>query len=212
MAILKGGTLHGKVGGLIYYTRNGVTYAKSVPKPSTVPPTHAQLAQRLRMKVAMRFLAPLASVLEDTFKPGSRQKLSGLNWATRQVLQEAIGGEYPDLHVEPRHVKVSWGGLPRLRNPRLSLGSNGLFTLQWLTESSTFIDNNVPVFLLVYNETHGRAVVSRDTAYRGDGQLSLPVAQEMLRGRVHGYGFLIDRSRRAASESVFLGTWVDGML
>lgn len=212
MAILKGGMLHGKVGSLIYYTRNGASYVRSVPKPSANPPTPAQLAQRLRMKVAMQFLAPLAPVLEETFKPASRHVHSGINWATKQVLQDAIAGEYPDLYIDAGQVKVSWGGLPRLRNPELLLGEGGLFTLRWIPGSGPFIDNNTPVFLLIYNETQRRVVVSEGLACRGDGQLALPVAQEVLRGKVHGYGFLVDRSRRSASESVFLGTMVDGEL
>lgn len=211
MAILKGGFLHGKVGNLIYYTRNGVSYVRSVPKPRTTPPTPAQLAQQLRMKRAMEFLAPLAPVLENSFKPANRQVRSGLNWATKQVLLDAIAGEYPDLYVEPGQVKVSWGGLPRLRNPELSLDASGLFTLHWIPGSSPFIDNNEPVFLLIYNETQRRVVVSDGLACRGDGQLTLQVAPEMLRGKVHGYGFLVDRSRRSASESVFLGTWLNGV-
>ncbi|GGH01365.1 hypothetical protein GCM10007415_41840 [Parapedobacter pyrenivorans] len=212
MAILKGGFLHGKVGNLIYYTRNGVSYVRSVPKPRTTPPTPAQLAQQLRMKRAMEFLAPLAPVLENSFKPANRHVRSGLNWATKQVLLDAIAGEYPDLYVDPGQVKVSWGGLPRLRNPELSLDASGLFTLHWIPGSSPFIDNNEPVFLLIYNETQRRVVVSEGLACRGDGQLTLQVAPEILRGKVHGYGFLVDRSRRSASESVFLGTLVNGEL
>lgn len=207
MAILKGGFLHGRVGNLIYYTRNGVSCVRSVPKPCTTPPSPAQLAQRLRMKRTMEFLVPLAAVLENSFKPANRQVRSGLNWATRYVLQHAIAGEYPNLYVDPAQVKVSWGGLPRLRSPELSLGAGGVFILHWVAGSGSLIDNNVLVFLLIYNETHRRVMVSDGMACRGDGQLMLHVPQEMLQGKVHGYGFLIDRPRRAASESVFLGTW-----
>ncbi|MFC3198271.1 DUF6266 family protein [Parapedobacter deserti] len=206
MAILKGGALHGKVGGLIYYTRNGVSYARSVPKPGAAPPSPAQLAQRLRMKLAMQFLAPLAPVLEKTFKPWNRQVYSGLNWATKQVLQDAVAGEYPDLYIDAPRVKVSWGALPRLDKPELSPGGDGRFTLRWIPGSGRFADNNEPVFLLIYNETHGHVVVSDGTACRGHGQLTLQVAQEVLRGKVHGYAFLTDRARRSASKSVFLGT------
>lgn len=210
MAILKGGTLHGKVGGLVYYTRNGVSYVRSAPGPRTTPPSPAQQTQRLRMKLATQFLAPLVPVLDDTFKPGNRKKLSGPNWATRQLLQDAIGGEYPDLHIRAERVLVSCGTLPRLRNAALALGEDGLLTFTWVPTNSPFIDNNVPAYLLVYNHTHRRVVVSEGMACRGDGQLTLQVTQEMLKGTVHCYGFLMDRLQRSASDSVFLGTMVDG--
>ena len=210
MAILKGGALHGKVGGLIYYVRNGVSYARSAPKPSAKPPSPAQLAQQMRMKLTMRFLAPLAPVLEETFKPGSRQVKSGLNWATKQVLQDAVAGDYPHLFIDPRRVMVSWGGQLALQKPVLSIGSDGLCTLQWQNGDNPFADGNAPAFLLVYNETQGRVVVSDGTACHGDGQLALQLAQKLMQGRLHGYCFVMDRRRRSASRSVFLGTWVDG--
>src|SRR5690606_17041640 len=210
MAVLKGGALHGKVGGLIYYVRNGVPCARSVPKPSTKPPSPAQLAQQMRMKLTMRFLGPLAPVLEETFKPGNRQVKSGLNWATKQVLQDAVAGDYPHLSIDPRRVMVSWGGQLALRKPVLSIGGDGLCTLQWLNGQNPFVDDNAPAFLLVYNETQGRVVVSDGTACRGEGQLSLQLAPKLIQGRLHGYCFVMDRRRRAASRSVFLGTWVDG--
>lgn len=209
MAVFKGGALHGKVGGLIYYVRNGVPCARSVPKPSAKPPSPAQLAQQMRMKLTMRFLAPLAPVLEETFKPDSRQVKSGLNWATKQVLQDAVVGDYPHLSIDPRRVMVSWGGQLALQKPVLAIGGDGLCTLQWHGDSP-FVDGNAPAFLLVYNETQGRVVVSDGTACRGDGELSLQLAPKLMRGRLHGYGFVMDRRRRAASRSVFLGTWIDG--
>jgi len=212
MAILKGGTLHGKVGGLVYYMRKGVSCVRSIPKPRTDSPTPAQRAQRERMKLATQFLAPLAPVLDDTFKPGDRKKLSGPNWATKQVLQDAIAGQYPDLSVRAERVLVSCGTLPRLRNPALALGDGGWFTFVWALTESPFIDNNVPAYLLVYNQTHRRVVMSKGTACRGDGQLDMQVAPEVLKGTVHCYGFLMDRLRRSASDSVFLGTFVDGKL
>jgi len=211
MAILTGGTPHGKVGGLVYYTRNGVSYVRSAPKPRTTPPSPAQQAQRLRMKLATQFLAPLVPVLADTFRPGNRKKLSGPNWATRQVLQDAIAGDYPDLYVSAERVLVSCGPLPPMRYPELAFGE-GVFTLSWMTVDSMLIDNNVPAYLLVYNQTHQRLVLSEGTACRGDGQLDMQVAAEMLNGTVHCYGFLMDRIRRSASDSVFLGTLVDAEL
>uniref|UniRef100_UPI0021CA1845 DUF6266 family protein n=1 Tax=Parapedobacter soli TaxID=416955 RepID=UPI0021CA1845 len=197
-------------GGLIYYVRNGVPCARTTPKPSTKPPTPAQLAQRMRMKLTMRFLAPLAPVLEETFKPGNRQVKSGLNWATKQVLQDAVAGDYPHLYIDPRRVMVSWGGQLALQQPVLAVGSDGLCSLQWLNGDNPFVDGNAPAFLLAYNETQGRVVVSDGTACRGEGQLSLQLAPRLMQGRLHGYCFVMDRRRREASRSVFLGTWVDG--
>jgi len=212
MAILTGGSLRGKVGGLVYYTRKGVSCVRSAPKPPTAAPTPAQQAQRQRMKLATQFLAPLVPLLDDTFKPGNRKKLSGAHWATRQLLHNAIAGEYPEQYVRAELVMVSCGTLPLLRKTALVFDDGGLFTFTWAHTESPFIDSNVPVYLLVYNQTHRRVVVSEGAACRGDGKLDMQIAQEMLKGTVHCYGFVMDRMRRSASDSVFLGTIVDGEL
>ncbi len=210
MAILKGGALHGKVGNLIYYVRNGQPCVRSLPKPITKPPTPVQQAQRLRMKLATQFLAPLAPMLNDTFKANDRKSMSGLNRATRRLLQDAIAGEFPDLYVQPEQVLVSRGALPRMYNPELALTDGGVLTLTWTQTDPSFIDNDDLVFLLVYNQSSRQVVVSEGTAHRGDGQLRLSVDQAVLNGTVYCYGFLMDRLRRSASNSVFLGTLVDG--
>ena len=212
MAILKGGALHGKVGNLVYYIRNGVPCVRAVAKPSSIPPTPAQLAQRWRMKLATQFLAPLAPVLDDTIKVHSRKKLTGMNWATQKLLQDAVAGEYPDLHIQPSKVLVSLGALAPLRNPLLALGEDRLLTLQWEPISSYFVDSNDQAFLLVYNQTSKQVYLSHGTASRGDGRLTLAATPEILKGMAHCYGFVLDRSRRSASNSVFVGTLTDGAL
>src|SRR5690606_39116610 len=122
MAIFRGGALHGKVGNLVYYMRNGVSCVRSIPKPRNDSPSPAQQAQRARMKLATQFLAPLKPVLDDTFKPGNRKKLSGLNWATKQLLQDAIAGEYPELHVRAERVLRDCGTLPPRRHTARGAG------------------------------------------------------------------------------------------
>lgn len=212
MAILKGGALHGKVGGLIYYTRNGVSCARAMPKPRAVPPSPAQLAQRLKMELTTRFLTPLGPVLDDTFKSADRKKRSGLNNATSHVLREAIAGEYPDLYIVPARVLVSHGSLAPLHNPLLALGDDQLITLRWEPPTANpLVDNNDQVFLLAYNQTRKQVFLSQGAASRGDGQLTLPATPEMLKGTVHLFGFLLGRMRQSASDSVFLQTLVDGV-
>src|SRR5690606_34061484 len=140
MAVLKGGMLHGKVGDLIYYTRKGVPCVRTAPKKSSGPPSPAPRAQRLRMKVAMRFLTPPTPVLEKTVKAGDRSRMAGINWATKQVLEDAIGGEYPDLYVQPERVLVSTGRVPRLRGVGLSGDEAQRWTFTWNAVESLFID------------------------------------------------------------------------
>lgn len=213
MAIINGGRLQGKVGSLIYYTRGGKTYARAVPKSSTKPPTEAQLAQRRRMKVAMQFLSPLTPVLEITYRSASgRLNKTGLNMAVAQALSCAMAGQYPDFYIDPSLVQVSRGTIQTLRRVSLQLDTAGIFTLQWVPEhESPMVDKNVPVVLLLYNQTRGVTELSNEKTMRSDGELTMQVSDEMLRGDVHAYALVLDRVGHNASPSHFVGTWKNGV-
>lgn len=212
MAILRGGALHGKVGNLVYYVRNGKPCVRAMPKPTPKEPTVAQLAQRLRMKLATQFLGPLGPMLENTFRPFDRKRMSGLNHATRHTLANAIGGDYPDLYIQAEQVLVSSGALPKLREPELALTGDCQLTLTWAPAHTTFIDNDDVVFLLVYNPTNRMVVLSPEDSCRGSGQLTLEVGQDVFNEGAYCYGFLRDRLRRKVADSVFLGEIRNGVL
>ncbi len=47
-------SISGRLGGIIFRTVNGKTYASAPPRPSTTPPTPAQLAVRQRFAAMAR--------------------------------------------------------------------------------------------------------------------------------------------------------------
>ena len=108
--------MNGKLGNMVYYTRNGVQCVRSLPKVGPREASVAQQAQRLRMKLVTRYLSPLSPMLSDTFNPGNK-KMTGMNKAVRYALQEAVAGEFPDLYILPEKVLVSSGPVPKMRNP-----------------------------------------------------------------------------------------------
>jgi len=210
MAIVKSGRLTGKVGNTVYYMRNGIQYARALPKSTKHEPSPAQRAQRLRMKLVMKFVSPLAPMLNNTFRPGNR-KLSGVNKAVRHALRaEAVEGVFPDLYLQPEKVLVSSGILPTMRRPQLVLDGVGNATLTWYRTS--VIDDDDLAFMLLYNVNNGRGQLAGGDTYRTQERLTVKLNEEILRGTTHAYGFMMDRLRRSASDSVFLGTLVDGVL
>jgi len=210
MAVLKGGRLHGKVGNLVYYTRNGVSCVRSIPKPSPRQSSAAQQAQRERMKLVSQYFAPLGPMLNDTFKSGDRRS-SGINKAVRHAMHEAIAGEYPDLRILPDRVLVSHGSVRMMRTPVLRIAATGIAELTWVAGEWGAQYDDIP-YLLVYNVSNGRVQLVGGNAHRNEERMAAQLNDEVRQGTAHCFGFVMDRMRHAASDSVFLGIMVDGEL
>jgi len=113
MATLKKGILgpiSGKVGDAVYSSRNGISHVRSLPKPSQKSATDKQLAQRMKFRLAMGFLTPLNHILNDSYRKVN-PKRTGIGAAARQILSEAIVGEYPELKIDYSKVALIRGHL-----------------------------------------------------------------------------------------------------
>jgi len=195
---------------MVYYTRKGVQCVRALPKDGQHEPSMAQLAQRLRMKVVTQHLSPLAPMLNDTFRPLDK-KLTGMNKAVRYALQaEAVGGTYPDLHILPEKVLVSSGGVQKMRNPALGMDGPGIVALTW--QGVSIYDDDDLAYILLYNVSNGRVQLAGGDTYRTAMRLSVELGEEMGQGTTYCYGFMMDRLRKSASDSVFVATLVDGAL
>ena len=104
------GPASGRVGDLIFSSNRGVSYVKRAPKPSLKKPSEKQQIQREKFGMAMRFLSPLGSILNESYRK-INPKVSGLNCAIKQTLAEAINGEGPNLKIDFSKVTLIRGKL-----------------------------------------------------------------------------------------------------
>ena len=101
MAILRGcfGPISGKVGDRVYATLKGITHVRSLPRKTTKPATEKQQIWRAKFELATGFLQPLTRLLNSSYKLINPKK-SGTGLVLRQILDEAIIGDYPDLEID----------------------------------------------------------------------------------------------------------------
>lgn len=104
------GPISGKVGNMVFVTRNGKCYVKSLPKRSDKPATEKQIIQRAKFGMVMHFISPLSALINDSYKLIDRKK-TGTNVAVKQILTEAISGEYPKLKIDFAKVSLIRGHL-----------------------------------------------------------------------------------------------------
>lgn len=149
MAKLIAGRIIGKVGDLIFGSKNGVTYVKRAPKKSSKGPTPKQLIHRERFGMVMRFLSPLRGILNESYLR-KNHKTTGLNTAVKHLLAEAITGEYPDLKIDYSKVSLIRG---HLRSPEINMAYSGKLNelhLCWqqVPCANSFLDDEL--IMLIY--------------------------------------------------------------
>ena len=100
MGIIKQGVIggfSGMVGNVIGASWKGIAYMRIRPVSVANPKTDAQLDQRMRFTVTLRFLQPLTQFLKIGFK-NYAVKMSPFNNAMSYNILNAIQGTYPNLH------------------------------------------------------------------------------------------------------------------
>lgn len=110
--VLKDGSLSGRVGNLIYYQVNGVTFARTYSK-GTNPNTPKQQIQRAKMKLVQQFLKQFRQVLLIGYQD-SASVMRPYNEAVSYHFKHAMvpvspEAENPDFRIDLQLVKFTRG-------------------------------------------------------------------------------------------------------
>ncbi|RKE04112.1 DUF6266 family protein [Marinifilum flexuosum] len=100
----------GSIGNLVFYTRNGNTYARTKPSQYRDKKSQAQLAQRKKFDVVLRFLKKFKVLLRIGFA-GEAIGRSAFQAAQSYHLKHAVKGEYPDIEFDYSKSKLCSGNV-----------------------------------------------------------------------------------------------------
>lgn len=137
MGIIQKGILggfSGKVGTVIGGNWKGIDYMRSKGNRGKFTPTEAQHAQQLKFAITMRFLQPMAGLLDITFRDFA-VKMTGINNAFRYNIKNAIAGTYPSFNLDYSLALVSRGELPNILGPAVTVGAGSILTWSWTDNS-----------------------------------------------------------------------------
>jgi len=150
-SFLKGGT--GSIAGMVIYTVEGKTYARSCPEQYHDRKSIAQLSQRRRLILVMDFLKPFKELLKFTF-PGEPGKRNGYFAAKSYNLKHGVKGEYPGIQIHKQKALLCHGPVPLPSSIVMAHHENGLL-LEWdtiIADSSGAPDDTLVVIaVLVYS-------------------------------------------------------------
>ena len=128
------GGFSGKVGTVIGGTWKGIDYMRSQANKRSFDPSPAQLAQQLKFGLVMKFLQPMAALLEITFRDFA-VRMTGINSAFAYTIKNAVTGVYPSFAIAYPLVLVSRGDLPNALAPAVTSGAKSTLTFSWTDNS-----------------------------------------------------------------------------
>lgn len=142
------GGFSGKVGNVIGGTWKGIDYMRSKGNNGNRKPTETQHSQQLKFALVMRFVQPMASLLEISFRDFAI-KMTGINNAFSYNLKEAVTGVYPAFSIDYSRTLVSRGKLPNVLAPMVTAGAGGVLTFSWMDNTGAGLAKETDQAILV---------------------------------------------------------------
>lgn len=143
------GGFSGTVGTVIGGTWKGIDYMRSMPARRSNTLTPAQMDQRLKFSLIVKFIQTMAGLVMISFR-NYAVKMTGANNAVSYNLKNAITGTAPDFGIDYSLVLISRGDLPNALNPSAAAGAQpGKVTFTWLNNAGVGKSKNDDKALLV---------------------------------------------------------------
>ncbi len=199
------GPFLGKVGSVVGSTWKGIAYMRGLPASVANPQTDAQLTQRQKWAVTIRFLQPLSEFLKVGFKAFA-VKMTGINAAMQYNIKNVLTGTYPNIAVDYPNALVARGTLPSALNQVASSTVAGTVKFDWEDNSgeigASALDKTL---LVVYNPTQNQAVTVNQLAERGDGTQNVTVPDSFSGDLCECWMAFITADGQTVSNSAFAG-------
>lgn len=170
------GGFRGKVGTVVGNIWKGIATMRVHVKSISNPKTAAQLDQRAKFALMVKFLKPLTDFVRTTFKHFAI-KQTAFNAAVSYNIKNAITGTYPAYAIDYPKVLVSMGSLPPALNPGVTSATAGEVEFTWQNNTGgPYAKATDKVALCVYNPTKGYAtdVIGGNTRTGGTQSVTLP--------------------------------------
>lgn len=129
------GGFSGKVGTIVGANWRGQDIIRSLPKPSSRPPSEKQLLQQMKFKLVIAFLQPLKKIQTKYFGAASGSK-SKVNMAASYTIHEAIEAADDEIRIVYNKVLITKGDLTGFQNPSVSPQAAQVLRLTWEDNST----------------------------------------------------------------------------
>ncbi len=207
------GGVSGKIGNVVGGSWKGIDYLRVLPASVSDANSPAQITQRNRFAVVIKFLQPITEFIRIGFR-GQAVKQTAFNAAMSYNFHNALEGEYPDISIDYAAAAVSQGNLPGAINPLSTSDVAAKVSISWEpnTGQGQASDSDIAM-AVVYNPTLKEAIYTLNGGVRSDAALSIDLPANYSGTDVHCYiSFMVletalgGQARNAISNSAYAGS------
>lgn len=199
------GPFNGKIGHAVGVNWRGLDVIRSLPTPSTRPPTEKQLIQRYIFALVCEWLKPLRELINIGYQlyAGVRTPMNG---AVSFHLKSAITGTARDLTIDYAKAVFSIGALLVSFVKEVLMLMNGRMVINWQsTPESVFCKQDDQATVVVYNPEKQQFVTFQNVAERSGGTVELQLPAHFKTDVVHAWMHWVRADGKAVSTTVYLG-------
>ncbi len=215
MAELVGGVndpVRGKVGNVVFYTRNGKGYVRSRPRKRGKKRTAKEKNNTTGFAKVQQWMKPIGEFIRHGFKGYGTSQVPYRS-AVSYALNNAIQGTHPNQFIDPSLVRVTGGDLPMPQTASFVLEEAGIVRISWDKGDLDSMRSQDQAMLLVYSpDTQGKdkkdQMFKVAGAFRRDGTDILAVIPKRYDQEFHIYLGFVNSDRTQQSHSMYLGSIV----
>jgi Family of unknown function (DUF6266) len=194
--------LSGKIGDYVYYTLRGKPVVRKRPTPRKTEPSPAELKLRSQFSFISKFLVPLKSIFNASFKSNS---MSGMNRAISVNFNHVIADSYPDWRIDFSKLLLGQGDVAGLRDLSVNVHIPGHLVFNWNGKSrGRGAASHDRVYVAVYCEHLNLWLTRLDSVRRKNDSFILD-AEPFSGFPVQVYLGLISDFWGGSSDSQYLG-------
>lgn len=199
------GAFYGKVGNIVGSRWRSIDYIRSMPtRRKRYAPSEAQLAQATKFKMASAFCKPIRQFLNIGFMDFAQKRMTAVNVAVRNLLANAIFGEYPKYNVDESKVALSDGPLHELIDLKAEVAADKTIILSWKNRAdATDEEKRSEVYgMRLYDKNRQFLMLDKQKANVTEVKFTDPLLE--TEGTIHVWLFRFDPKTRMTSPSQYL--------
>lgn len=185
------GSFSGKIGNVVGYQWRGINVMRTLPRKSKKPRSEAQLANEMRMKLAMSFLSPLTGIIRVGFQQAAEGlPMTPFNIALSYHKKHAIGGVYPELFFDYSKAKISTGLLAPAESLAAEWTDKGL-SISWQAtpedRKDRMVNEQNAIIVLIFPGAIDKWEICTSGITRGMGHYLFPLPSALIGTKLHVY-------------------------
>lgn len=200
------GAFSGKAGSFIGSNWRDINYIKGIPRISNKPKTEKQLEQQAKFALAVRFLRPVKLQVEAGFGKIKQGHTTSYNLALKQILINAITGNYPDYEIDYAYAAFSQGPLSGIADIAILAETENL-AVTWSTrvlKANSFMTDEV--HFLVYEPESSDYVIGPPSISRSAQAADIAMPSDWAGKTVHVYVYCRSLEKQDVSDSMYAGS------